>query len=72
MPRIHFTDADQHVGPLLGVLVTAAGGQDSVAGQTLIGRVAAEHPTIGKTWVGGYRQHLVEHALAPTLALTLA
>lgn len=46
-------------------------GQDSVAGQTLIGRVAAAHPTIGKTWVeGGYRQHLVEHA--PTLALTLA
>lgn len=49
------------------------GEQDSVAGQTLIGRVAAAHPTIGKTWVeGGYRQHLVEHALAPTLALTLA
>uniref|UniRef100_UPI003F4930DF IS5 family transposase n=1 Tax=Streptomyces sp. CA-141956 TaxID=3240051 RepID=UPI003F4930DF len=51
------------VGLLLGVLVTAAGVQDSIAGQTLIERVAAERPTIRKTWVdGGYRQHLVEHA----------
>ncbi|MFI1524905.1 IS5 family transposase [Kitasatospora cineracea] len=51
------------VGLLLGVLVTAASVQDSIAGQTLIERVAAEHPTVRKTWVdGGYRQHLVEHA----------
>jgi hypothetical protein len=51
------------VGLLLAVLVTAASVQDSVAGQTLIERVAAEHPTVRKTWVdGGYRQHLVEHA----------
>ncbi|MFD9225644.1 IS5 family transposase [Streptomyces sp. NPDC060064] len=51
------------VGLLLGVLVTAASVQDSVAGQHLIDRVAAEHPTVRKTWVdGGYRQHLVEHA----------
>ncbi|MBD2835229.1 IS5 family transposase [Streptomyces pratensis] len=51
------------VGLLLGVLVTAASVQDSTAGRTLIERIAAEHPTIRKTWVdGGYRQHLVEHA----------
>ncbi|MFI9781879.1 IS5 family transposase [Streptomyces sp. NPDC051956] len=51
------------VGLLLGVLVTAASVQDSIAGQTLIERVATEHPTVRKTWVdGGYRQHLVEHA----------
>lgn len=51
------------VGLLLAVLVTAASVQDSIAGQTLIEHVAAEHPTVRKTWVdGGYRQHLVEHA----------
>ncbi|WP_405475110.1 IS5 family transposase [Streptomyces sp. NBC_00009] len=51
------------VGLLLGVLVTAASVQDSIAGQTLIERVATEHPAVRKTWVdGGYRQHLVEHA----------
>ncbi|MFF4055585.1 IS5 family transposase [Streptomyces sp. NPDC001668] len=51
------------VGLLLAVLVTAASVQDSVAGRALIEKVAAEHPTIRKTWVdGGYRQHLVEHA----------
>ncbi|MFE7509880.1 IS5 family transposase [Streptomyces sp. NPDC057540] len=51
------------VGLLLGVLVTAASVQDSIASQTLIERVASEHPTVRKTWGdGGYRQHLVEHA----------
>lgn len=51
------------VGLLLGVLVTAASVQDSVAGSQLVERIAAEHPTVRKTWVdGGYRQHLVEHA----------
>lgn len=51
------------VGLLLGVLVTAASVQDSIAGQTLIEKVAVEHPSVRKTWVdGGYRQHLVEHA----------
>lgn len=51
------------VGLLLAVVVTAASVQDSIAGQTLIERVAADHPTVRKTWVdGGYRQHLVEHA----------
>lgn len=51
------------VGLLLGVLVTAASVQDSTAGRTLIEQIAAEHPTIRRTWVdGGCRQHLVEHA----------
>jgi transposase len=51
------------VGLRLTVLVTAASVQDSTAGRTLIEKVAAEHPTVRKTWVdGGYRQHLVEHA----------
>ncbi|MFD9504199.1 IS5 family transposase [Streptomyces sp. NPDC060035] len=51
------------VGLLLAVLVTAASVQDSIAGRTLIERVAADHPTVRKSWVdGGYRQHLVEHA----------
>ncbi|MFE5681478.1 IS5 family transposase [Streptomyces erythrochromogenes] len=53
------------VGLLLQVLVTAASVQDSIAGRTLIERVAVDHPTVRKTWVdGGYRQHLVEHAAA--------
>ena len=48
---------------LLAVLVTAASVQDSDAGQILVEHVAAEHPTVRKTWVdGGYRQRLVEHA----------
>jgi transposase len=51
------------IGLLLAVLVTAASVQDSVAGQALIEKVAAEHPTVRKAWVdGGYRHHLVEHA----------
>ncbi|MFI2429806.1 IS5 family transposase [Streptomyces sp. NPDC018955] len=51
------------LGLLLAVLVTAASVQDSDAGRTLVEHVAAEHPTVRKTWVdGGYRQHLVEHA----------
>ncbi|GAA3281552.1 hypothetical protein Sros01_42840 [Streptomyces roseochromogenus] len=50
------------VGLLLAVVVTAASVQDSIVGQILIERVAAEHPTVRKTWVdGGYCQHLVEH-----------
>ncbi|MBT2381737.1 IS5 family transposase [Streptomyces sp. ISL-111] len=51
------------LGLLLTVLVTAASVQDSVAGTTLLDRVAAEHPGIRKVWVdGGYRRHLVEPA----------
>ncbi|MEV5433480.1 IS5 family transposase [Streptomyces sp. NPDC052701] len=51
------------LGLLLAVLVTAASVQDSDAGRTLVEHVAAEHPTVRKTWVdGGYCQHLVEHA----------
>ncbi|MHA7961094.1 IS5 family transposase [Streptomyces sp. L500] len=51
------------LGLLLAVLVTAASVQDSVAGTQLLDQVAADHPTIRKTWVdGGYRKHFVEHA----------
>ena len=51
------------LGLLLAVLVTAASVQDSTAGTHLLDQVAADHPTIRKTWVdGGYRKHLVEHA----------
>ncbi|MFJ8158451.1 transposase, partial [Streptomyces sp. NPDC094468] len=51
------------LGLLLAVLVTAASVQDSNAGTLLLDQVAADHPTIRKTWVdGGYRKHLVEHA----------
>lgn len=38
-------------------------GMDSAAGQTLLDQAAAGHPDLRKVWViGGYRQHLVEHA----------
>ncbi|MEV6486142.1 IS5 family transposase [Streptomyces sp. NPDC051576] len=51
------------LGLLLAVLATAASVQDSNAGTRLLDQVAADHPTIRKTWVdGGYRKHLVEHA----------
>ncbi|MET9290643.1 IS5 family transposase [Streptomyces sp. NPDC003077] len=51
------------LGLLLAVLVTAASVQDSVAGTRMLDQVAADHPTIRKTWVdGGYRKHFVEHA----------
>ncbi|WP_277441810.1 IS5 family transposase [Streptomyces sp. SPB162] len=51
------------LGLLLAILVTAAGIQDSTAGQTLLNQVAADHPGLRKVWVdGGYRRHLVEHA----------
>ncbi|MFJ3210496.1 IS5 family transposase [Streptomyces flaveolus] len=50
-------------GLLLTVPVSAASVQDSIVGQTLIERVAVDHPAVRKTWVdGGYRQHLLEHA----------
>lgn len=51
------------LGLLLAVLVTAAGVQDSAAGQTLLDQTAAAHPTIRKVWVdGGYRKHFLEYA----------
>ncbi|GIH29835.1 DDE transposase [Acrocarpospora phusangensis] len=51
------------LGLLLAVLVTAASVQDSIAGTTLIDRIAIGHPTISTAWAdGGYRHHLVEHA----------
>jgi transposase len=51
------------LGLLLAVLVTAAGVQDSTAGQQLLTQAAVEHPNLRKVWVdGGYRKHFVEHA----------
>ncbi|WP_437079190.1 IS5 family transposase [Streptomyces sp. enrichment culture] len=51
------------LGLLLAVLVTAAGVQDSDAGRALVEHIAAEHPTVRKTWGDGdYRQYLVAHA----------
>ncbi|MFE5406877.1 IS5 family transposase [Streptomyces sp. NPDC056580] len=51
------------LGLLLAVLVTAAGVQDSAAGQRLLDQTASAHPRIRKVWVdGGYRKHFVEHA----------
>lgn len=50
-------------GLLLTVLVTAASVQDSTAGETLLDRIAATHPTIRKDWADrGYREYLVDHA----------
>lgn len=48
---------------LLTVLVTAGSIQDSTAGETLLNRIAAAHPTIRKGWADrGYREYLVDHA----------
>lgn len=50
-------------GLLLTVVVTAASIQDSVAGETLLDRIAAGHPSIRKGWADrGYREYLVDHA----------
>ncbi|MEU5403581.1 IS5 family transposase [Streptomyces sp. NPDC005963] len=51
-------------GLLLTVLVTAASVQDSVAGRTLLDRIAAVHPGARKGWADrGYREYLVDHAV---------
>lgn len=48
---------------LLAVLVSAASIQDSTAGQALLERIAAAHPTIRKGWADrGYREYLLDHA----------
>jgi len=48
---------------MLTVLVTAASNQDSVAGERLLDRLAADHPGIHKGWADrGYREYLVDHA----------
>jgi transposase len=50
-------------GLLLTVLVSAASMQDSTAGEVLLNRIAAAHPTIRKGWADrGYREYLVDHA----------
>ncbi|MFK0259237.1 IS5 family transposase [Streptomyces sp. NPDC090445] len=50
------------IGLLLTVLVTAASVQDSTAGRQLLTKVAADHPTVHKTWADmGYKTTVVEH-----------
>ncbi|MFI1255291.1 IS5 family transposase [Streptomyces netropsis] len=50
-------------GLILTVLVTAASIQDSVAGERLLNRLAADHPSMRKGWADrGYREYLVDHA----------
>ncbi|MDQ1034796.1 transposase [Streptomyces sp. V3I8] len=50
-------------GLMLTVPVTAASIQDSVAGERLLNRLAANHPGIRKGWADrGYREYLVDHA----------
>ncbi|MGW5344237.1 IS5 family transposase [Streptomyces sp. NPDC004050] len=50
------------IGLLLTVLVTAASVQDSTAGQHLPTTVAADHPTVRKTWADmGYETAVIEH-----------
>ncbi|MGW6290307.1 IS5 family transposase [Streptomyces sp. NPDC055107] len=50
-------------GLMLTVLVTAASIQDSVAGERLLDRLAADHPGLRKGWADrGYREYLVDHA----------
>lgn len=50
-------------GLMLTVLVTAASIQDSVAGERLVNRLAADHPGLREGWADrGYREYLVDHA----------
>ncbi len=50
-------------GLMLTVLVTAASVQDSVAGEHLLDRLAADQPRLRKGWADrGYREYLVDHA----------
>ncbi|SIR94950.1 transposase, IS4 family [Microbispora rosea] len=51
------------LGLLLAVLVTAASVSDGAAGRQLLTQVAANHPTITKTWAdSAYRTTVIEHS----------
>jgi transposase len=53
------------LGLLLVVIITAASVQDSAAGKQVLDRLAADHPTVSKTWVdGGYNNGVVSHGTA--------
>jgi len=53
------------LGLLLVVMVTAASVQDSAGGKQVVDRLAADHPTVSKTWVdGGYNNGVVAHGMA--------
>ncbi|WP_234346002.1 transposase [Streptomyces sp. NRRL F-5755] len=50
------------LGLLLTVLFTAASVSDTVAGTTLLTRIAAAHPRVTKTWVdAGHRTRAIDH-----------
>ena len=50
------------IGLLLAVLVTASSVQDGTAGQLLLTRITADHPTLLKAWADmGYKNTVVEH-----------
>ncbi|MFE4967334.1 transposase [Streptomyces sp. NPDC056660] len=60
------------LGPLLGVMVTAADTGDRTAARVLLGQVADEHHHLALVWAdGGHTGSLVEHCLA-ALSLVLA
>jgi transposase len=53
--------ATDMLGLLLVVMVTAAGGQDTVGGRQVVDEVAQEHPNVSKVWVdSGYKRSVVE------------
>jgi hypothetical protein len=53
------------LGPLIAMLVTAAGVSDSAAGLPLLTQVAADHPAITKAWVdSAYRNTVIEGVAA--------
>jgi transposase len=54
--------ATDTLGLLLAVIVTAASVQDSAGGRQILDVLAAEHPSVSKTWVdGGYNTSVWRH-----------
>lgn len=50
------------LGLLLVVIVTAASVQDSAGGKQVLDHLAADHPSVSKTWVdGGYNTTVISH-----------
>ena len=61
------TDA---LGLLLVTIVTAASVQDSVGGEQVLDRLAAEHPTVSLAWVdGGYNNNVIRHGAQRGIAV---
>jgi transposase len=50
------------LGLLLVAIITAASVQDSAGGKQVLDHLAAEHPSVSKTWVdGGYNTTVISH-----------